>query len=108
MINSSTVPGGKLAKRHNILSYHRMREAVAAGFVKCVHIDGKHNPADVATKHLSSREWYELMKPLTFWRVRDNETSGSHCGEGSVTRTVSPLATEGGDGAGTESTVVQV
>ena len=72
--------------------------------MKCVHIDGKHNPADVAMKHLSSREWYELMKPLIFWRVRDNETSGSHRGEGSVT--VSPLVTEGGYGAGTESTIL--
>ena len=26
MINSSTVPGGKLVKRHNILLYHRMKE----------------------------------------------------------------------------------
>jgi len=85
VVNSSTMPSGKLTKRHNILSYHRVREAQAAGFVNFVHIDGKQNPADILTKPTSSREWYEVMKPLIFWRARDGEL-GSHRAEGSSNR----------------------
>jgi len=32
---------------------------------------GKDNPADVLTKYRSSAEWYELMKPMIFWRIRE-------------------------------------
>ena len=85
VVNSSTMPSGKLLKRQNILNYHRVREAQAAGFINFVHIDGKNNPADICTKHTSSREWYELMKPLIFWRAR-NDTLGSHRIEGSDKR----------------------
>ena len=68
-IISSTKSDGRLAKRWNILSFHRVREAVAHGIVKPFHIDGKQNPADVLSKHTSSSTWYELMRSLIFWRV---------------------------------------
>jgi hypothetical protein len=77
VVNSSTMPSGNLQKRQNILNYHRVRDAQAAGIVNFVHIDGKQNPADIWTKHVSSREWYEVMKPLIFWRACDGEL-GSH------------------------------
>ena len=66
VVNSSTIPSGKLQKRQNILNYHRVREAQAAGIINFVHMDGKDNPADICSKHTSSREWYEVMKPLIF------------------------------------------
>ena len=98
VVNSATIPSGKLKKRHNVLSYHRVREAQAAKIVNFVHIDGKHNPADVLTKHMSSREWYELMKPLIFWRTRKEESGQSHRSEGSVKaeENTSLLVTENG------------
>jgi hypothetical protein len=91
VVNSATMPSGKLQKRHNILSYHRVREAQAAGIISFVHIDGKQNPADILTKHTSSREWYEVMKPLIYWRAKEDKL-GSHRSEGSVSR--SSLVTE--------------
>ena len=33
----------------------------AAGFLNFVHIDGKENPADVATKFTSVSDWCHLM-----------------------------------------------
>ena len=72
VVNSSTMPSGKLQKRQNILNYHRVREAIASGYVNFVHMPGTENPADICTKSRSSREWYELMKPLIFWRHRDD------------------------------------
>eukprot|EP00957_Ditylum_brightwellii_P162279 12356283-Ditylum_brightwellii.AAC.1 len=71
------MPSGKLLKHQNILNVHRVREAQAAGLINFVHIDRKHNPADVCTKHTSSREWNEWMKHLIFWCAR-NDTLGSH------------------------------
>ena len=73
-IISSTKSDGKIAKRWNILSFHLVREAVAHGIVRPFHIDGKDNPADVLSKHTSSSVWYELMRPLIFWRNNDIES----------------------------------
>ena len=66
VVNSATIPSGKLQKRQNILNYHRVREAQAAGIINFVHMDGKDNPADICSKDTSSKEWYEVMKPLYF------------------------------------------
>jgi len=72
-IISTTKSDGKIAKRWNILSFHRVREAVAHEIARPFHIDGKNNPADLLSKHTSSRRWYELMRPLIFWRVNEEE-----------------------------------
>ncbi len=52
VVTSSTLPQSALNKRHNALSYHRVREAVAHGVMYFVHMDGKDNLADVLTKFL--------------------------------------------------------
>ena len=72
VVNSLTMPAGKLQKRHNLLNYHRVREAQAAGICSFFHMDGRHNPADILTKPMTSREWFKLMKPLLFWRAQDD------------------------------------
>ena len=56
VVNSATMPSEKLLKRQNILNFHRVREAQAAGFISFVQFEEKHNPADICTKHTSSRE----------------------------------------------------
>jgi hypothetical protein len=71
VVNSSTIPSGKLQKRNHILNYHRVREAQAAKVINFVHMDGKDNPADILTKHRTSTSWYPKMKPFLFWRQRD-------------------------------------
>ena len=57
VITSSTIPHSTLDKRWNALSYHRVREAIAAGIIIFEHIDGKSNPSDVLTKFL---HWAEF------------------------------------------------
>ena len=64
VINSSRIPDDTLKKRHNTLSYHRIREAIAAQIIILYHIDGKENPADVLTKFLDSKTWWHLLKPI--------------------------------------------
>jgi hypothetical protein len=71
VVNSSTIPSGKLQKRNHILNYHRCREAQASKIVNFVHMNGTDNPADILTKHRTSTFWYPLMKPFLFWRERE-------------------------------------
>ncbi|KAG7363699.1 hypothetical protein IV203_027060 [Nitzschia inconspicua] len=51
VINSSKELHAKLHKRHNMLSFHYVREAIATGFLHLTHIPGKINPADKLSKH---------------------------------------------------------
>jgi Reverse transcriptase (RNA-dependent DNA polymerase) len=51
VIDGATFPHAKLHKRHNALSFHRVREAVASDMLKSFFIDGEFNPADILSKH---------------------------------------------------------
>jgi hypothetical protein len=56
VIISSTEPQSPINKRHNALSYHRVREAIAAGIVDFRKILGAENVADVLSKHWVSNK----------------------------------------------------
>jgi hypothetical protein len=68
VITSSTIPHSSLNKRHNALSYHRVREAIASNVLWFFHISGKVNPADVLTKFCGHSVFWPLVKPYLFWR----------------------------------------
>ena len=51
VVNSSSTPHAKLHKRRTALSFHRVHEAVAAGYVGFYFISGKDNPADILRKY---------------------------------------------------------
>jgi len=67
VITSSTIPHSTLSKRWNALSYHRVREAVAAGIVRFHYIASVENPADVLTKPLEKSQAWPFLQPLLFW-----------------------------------------
>ena len=67
VVTSSTIPHSGLNKRHNALSYHRVREAIAADILAFLHVDGKLNVADVLSKHCGFQQAWPLIKPLLFW-----------------------------------------
>jgi hypothetical protein len=67
VINSTTIPQGKLHKRHHALAFHRMRWAEAAKIISYFHIDGKTNPADILSKHWDMPSVWDSLKPLLFW-----------------------------------------
>ena len=73
VVNSSAQPHAKLHKRHTALSFHRVREAIAAGIVGFFHIPGDSNPADVLSKHWGYQQVWQLLQPLLFWQ---GDTSG--------------------------------
>jgi hypothetical protein len=66
VINTVSVPHGKLTKRHNALSFHRVCEAVAAGITVLHYIPGSQNPADLLSKHWDWNSAWPLLKPLMF------------------------------------------
>ena len=68
MIDSSTIPHSRLHKRHTALSWHRVREAVAAGIAAIYHIPGSSNPADILSKHWGYSNVWNVLKPLLFWK----------------------------------------
>jgi hypothetical protein len=68
VVTSSTLPHSLLNKRHNALSYHRVREAIAAKILGFFHIRSKSNPADVLSKHCGFPQMWPHVKPLLFWR----------------------------------------
>jgi hypothetical protein len=68
VVDSATKIHAKLHKRHTALSFHRVREAMAAGFIGFHHIAGALNPADVVSKHWSYGVVWKLLRPLLFWQ----------------------------------------
>ncbi len=74
VVNSSNVPHAKLHKRHNALSFHRVREAIAMGIVRFVHMPGAHNPADMLSKHWGMAQTWPQLQPLLFQSGDPSET----------------------------------
>ena len=67
VVNTASVPHSRLHKRHNALSYHKTREAIAAGITRFTHVDGKGNPADVVSKHWDYPSVRDTLRPILFW-----------------------------------------
>ncbi|HSN65751.1 MAG TPA: reverse transcriptase domain-containing protein, partial [Fusibacter sp.] len=68
VITSSNIPESTLNKRHNALSYHRVRECIASKIMYFIHIASKYNPSDFLTKALGFVKFRPLVQPLLFWK----------------------------------------
>jgi hypothetical protein len=66
VVLNTSVPSSVLKKKHHACAYHRVREAIAGGIIRFVHIPGTTNYADVLSKPLSNEVFYNLVKPLLF------------------------------------------
>jgi hypothetical protein len=66
-IMSSTIPSSTLNKRHNALSYQRLRESIAARIIYFIYIEDLYNPSDFLTKFLPYHRFRPLIQPLLFW-----------------------------------------
>jgi hypothetical protein len=51
VVDSSMQLNAKLHRRHAMLSFHLIREAVAAGILGFFFLPGDVNPADILSKH---------------------------------------------------------
>ena len=66
--DSSMTPHAKIHKRHVALSFHRVREAIAAKIVAYYFIPGEINPADILSKHWGYQQIWSVLQPLMFWK----------------------------------------
>jgi hypothetical protein len=67
IVTNGTLPHSQLRKRHNALSYHKVRESVASGMIGLYHIAGNKNPADILSKHWGFQQVWWQLKSLLFW-----------------------------------------
>ena len=72
VVDSAGMPTSTLSKISTLASYHRVREAIAAGYLQFSWKDGKSNPADILSKHWEFASIWPLLKPLFF---RQGDTS---------------------------------
>ena len=56
------------SKRHHLVSYHQVKEAIAAKYISFHWKDGKSNPADILSKHWEFATVWPMLKPILFWR----------------------------------------
>ena len=64
VVTSSTVPHSLLSKRHNIMSYHRVREASAAKILAFHWCDSSQNKSDILSKHWKFSKVYHIIRDL--------------------------------------------
>ena len=66
VITSSTIPHSVLGERHNFLSCHRVRSAVAHKVMKFCHVRTHQNIADILTKFLGNKAFVPFTRPTLF------------------------------------------
>ena len=66
VVDSSMQLDAKLHKRHTMLSFHRVRETIAAGILSFYFLSGDDNPADILSKHWGYTQIWERLKSLLF------------------------------------------
>ena len=66
VVDSSAFPHARLQKRHNILSFHKVREQIAAKTLAFIWIPGHINPADMLSKHWGCTDMWDVLRPMLF------------------------------------------
>ena len=73
VINSASIPTSTLSKKSTLASYHRVRKAIAAGYLQFNWKNVKSNPANILSKCLEFASIWTLLKPLLFWKGDSHE-----------------------------------
>ncbi len=68
VVNSSSTPHAKLHKRHNALSFHRVREIIASKILGYYHVRSEQNPSDILSKHWGYQQVWPLLQCVLFWQ----------------------------------------
>ena len=64
VVTSTTVPHSLLSKTHNILSYHRVREAMAAKILAFHFCDSFQNKTDILSKYWKLSKAFHIIRDL--------------------------------------------
>ena len=68
VVGSSNTPDTKLSKRHVMLSFHKVREAIASGMVRFHFLRGDTNPADILSKHWANASVWQQLRTFLHWK----------------------------------------
>ena len=68
IVDSSMTLHANAHKRHAALSFHRVREAIAAKIIGCCFIPGEINPSDILSKHWGHAQIWQALQPLLFYQ----------------------------------------
>jgi hypothetical protein len=68
VVTSGTVPHSPNKKRHHALSYHFVREAIAAGVLLFHYVSSKCNVADIVSKHWRYTAVWPMLQAVLFWK----------------------------------------
>ena len=66
VVKNASIPHSTLAKRHNAINYHAIREAVAAKIIRVGKEDGMTNVADLFTKVLTADRCRALCRHILY------------------------------------------
>ena len=64
VVKNCSMAESTLKKKHNAISYHRVREAQASSMIRVAHEPGKKNVADILTKSVPGPTLRELIKRI--------------------------------------------
>ena len=64
VVTSATLPHSTLSKRHNILAFHRVREAIAAKIIDFHCIQSEYNLSDMLSKHWGHIKIFPMIQKL--------------------------------------------
>ena len=81
VVKSASIPHSKIHKRHVLLSFHRVREAIASKMLRFIHIKGIINPADILSKHWRYSSIWPMLQALLFWKGDTARLIDSQLGE---------------------------
>src|SRR5687767_6113113 len=71
VVLNTTIPSLALKKKHQACNYHKVRESIAAGFIRYGHIKSEENVADLLTKPLSKAVFLRLCsKYRVYYQLR--------------------------------------
>ena len=76
VVTSSMIPHSSLNKCWNALSYHKVHEAIASGFIHFEYIPSGNNPTDILTKSLPWHKARVHVEPLQFWKGETSANPG--------------------------------
>lgn len=82
VVLNTTLPSSQLKKKHQAVSYHRVREAIACKIVEFNHIPSWTNYADIMTKPVSAHVFHSFVKPLLFrtaWKEGNQQYYANDC-----------------------------
>ena len=66
VVINTTLPSSNLKKKHMACNYHRVREAIASGFLVFGHVESHRNLADICTKPLETGPFEALTSQYLF------------------------------------------